>query len=129
MILAIKTDQAQADLHLYQDGKLVDSYSWLAGRQLSDTLLQKITQLLKNNKVRLEDLKAIVVYQGPGSFTGLRIGISIANSMAYSLDIPVLASGGTEWVKEASSGLNADNYTIGAIPVYGAAANITKQRK
>lgn len=129
MILAIKTDQADADLFLYQNDKVVDSYSWLAGRKLSDTLLLKISQLLKDNKITTEDLKSIVVYHGPGSFTGLRIGISIANAMAYSLDIPVIACGGEHWVQQATSQLTSYKFTTVATPAYGAPANITKQRK
>ncbi len=129
MILTIKTDQADADITLYKNDVLLDSYSWLAGRQLSDTLLLKISQLLRDNNISTKDLKAVIVYQGPGSFTGLRIGILIANAIAYSLDIPVIASGGEQWVQQATSKLGSDNFTTGATPVYGAPVNITKQRK
>lgn len=56
----------------------------------SQELLPKINKLLESHKVKLSNLKAIAVFQGPGSYTGLRVGISVANALAWSLDIPVV---------------------------------------
>ena len=129
MILTIKTDQPDAEISLYQGAKLIDSYTWMAGRQLSDTLLLQINTLLQKSDIGLKDLKAIIVYHGPGSFTGLRIGISVVNSMAYSLSIPVLGSGGFDWAQDAIASITSDTFTLGAVPIYGAPVKITKQRK
>lgn len=129
MILAIKTDQPEAKLYLFKDQKLVAEYSWLAGRELSGSLMIQIEELLNKNTVDIKDLGAIIVYEGPGSFTGLRIGITVANSIAYSLDIPVFASGGPDWAQQAIDKIKLDKFTIGATPVYGAPVNVTKQRK
>ena len=58
--------------------------------QKSDDLLTKIDKILSQNQVKLDNLKAVIVNQGPGSFTGLRVGISTANALAYALKIPVI---------------------------------------
>lgn len=55
----------------------------------SQILLPLIEQILANNKVRLSDLNEIIVNQGPGSFTGLRVGVSIANILGWGLSIKV----------------------------------------
>ena len=129
MILAIKTDQPEAELYLYKDQKLVAEYSWLAGRELSSSLMIQIEKFLNNNDVEIKNLNAMIVYEGPGSFTGLRIGITVANSIAYSLDIPVSASGGLNWAQQAIDKIDSKKFTVGATPIYGAPVNITKQRK
>ena len=53
-------------------------------------MLVKIDKILSQNQVKLDNLKAVIVNQGPGSFTGLRVGISTANALAYALKIPVI---------------------------------------
>lgn len=55
----------------------------------TNDLLSTINGILKNNKLKLENLKGILVNQGPGSFTGTRVGVTVANTLAWSLDIPV----------------------------------------
>ncbi len=56
----------------------------------SEELLPEIDKLLAKNKVKLKDLKGIIVVCGPGSYTGLRVGISAANALAYGLGIPIV---------------------------------------
>ncbi len=55
----------------------------------SQMLLPLIDELLSENNLIPADLSAVEVHTGPGSFTGLRIGISVANTLFYILDIPV----------------------------------------
>lgn len=55
----------------------------------SQVLLPLIEKLLKSQKLDYKDLKGIEVEVGPGSFTGLRVGVSVANALAYALGIPV----------------------------------------
>lgn len=55
----------------------------------SQTTLISIKNLLKQNKLSLKDLSEVRVRRGPGSFTGLRVGIAIANSLSMLLKIPV----------------------------------------
>ncbi len=55
----------------------------------SQVLLPLIVKILKKKKISLADLKAIEVNPGPGSFTGTRVGVSVANALAYALNIPL----------------------------------------
>lgn len=55
----------------------------------AQVVLPMIDKLLKKHQLKSTDLTALEVHTGPGSFTGLRVGISIANALAYSLKIPV----------------------------------------
>lgn len=55
----------------------------------SQACLILISKVLKQNKIEIKDLTGIEVNTGPGSFTGLRVGISIANTFSYLLKIPV----------------------------------------
>lgn len=129
MILGIRTDKPEAELYLIADGKVLDSYMWQAHRQLSDTLLGKIETLLQNHKLTLPSLEGIVVYSGPGSFTGLRIGISLANTLAYSLHIPITSGTKEQWLKQALGQLKQQGDPQIIIPEYGSEVHITKPRK
>ena len=129
MILGIRTDKPEAELYLIEDGKVVDSYNWHAHRQLSDTLLDKIETLLQNHKLTLPTIEGIVVYGGPGSFTGLRIGISLANTLAYSLHVPITSGTKERWLKQALGQLQQQGGPQIIIPEYGSDVHITKPRK
>jgi len=129
MILAVKTDNPEAKLYLYKGAVLISSFSWLAHRELSTTLLMQINQFLSENQATRHDLSALMVYSGPGSFTGLRIGVSVMNSLAYSLSIPIVGIGGDEWIQKALKLLVSKNTGGYVIPNYGTQAHITKPRK
>lgn len=55
----------------------------------SQELLPFIDEIFKKNKIYFKDLKEIEVATGPGSFTGLRIGVAVANTLGFALNIPV----------------------------------------
>jgi tRNA threonylcarbamoyladenosine biosynthesis protein TsaB len=131
MILALRTDQPEAELYLYTGGQEVDSYSWMAHRELSDTLLVKIEQLLASHQLDVSALTGIVVYQGPGSFTGLRIGIATANTLAYTRALPIVGTEGESWLKKGLEKIKNLGGVTGqiVIPTYGAQPNITAPRK
>jgi tRNA threonylcarbamoyladenosine biosynthesis protein TsaB len=129
MILAIRTDKPEAELYLYDTDKLIDSISWHAHRELSDTLLTKIDELLGANKITKSELSGAIVYQGPGSFTGLRIGITVANTLAYSLGIPITGAEGEQWANLALDSLKSQSTSQVVVPEYGSEAHITKPRK
>lgn len=91
LILAIRTDNPEAELCLLDEkGALLDRFIWHGHRQLSETIHIKIKELLHKQNKKLSAVSAIAVYKGPGSFTGLRIGVSIANALAMSLRVPVV---------------------------------------
>ena len=128
LILTIRTDKPEAELGIYEDLNQLAYSTWLAHRELAETIQYKLDELLKSQSKQLKDISGIVVFEGPGSFTGLRIGISIANALAYSLDIPIVAEG-DEWIAKGIDRLmNNQNDSI-ALPEYGSLPNITQQRK
>jgi tRNA threonylcarbamoyladenosine biosynthesis protein TsaB len=130
VILAIRTDKPEAELCiLNSDGSVIASDRWQAHRELSDTLLDRIEMLLKSVQEDLSSLTSIAVYQGPGSFTGLRIGITVANTLAYSLSIPVVGAKGEYWLEAARESIARAAGEQFVIPEYGASAHITKPRK
>jgi tRNA threonylcarbamoyladenosine biosynthesis protein TsaB len=130
MILALKTDTATAELQILTiDGKLIATKIWEAGRQLSQQLMPEIELLLDSQKLKLTDVSGIVVYRGPGSFTGLRIGITVANTLAYSLNIPITGGAGEAWLKDGLDALESALAAGIVTPEYGGEANVTKPRK
>ncbi len=129
IILGLRTDKPEAELYLLNNEGEVGRIFWQAHRQLSDTLLKKIDELLLAHDCTQADLEGLVVYKGPGSFTGLRIGIAVANAMAYSLKLPVVGSEGDGWLENGLSLLKAGQNDTQVVPVYGQDPHITKQRK
>jgi tRNA threonylcarbamoyladenosine biosynthesis protein TsaB len=57
----------------------------------SNQIFDSIDKLLKKHNSQLSDIDAICVYSGPGAYTSLRVGVSIANSLAWFLDVPLFA--------------------------------------
>lgn len=74
----------------YTDGSVLLSRGEELPRQHSQQLLPYVNDMLDEAGVRLSDLDAIVVSQGPGSFTGVRIGVSIAQGLAFSQNLPLV---------------------------------------
>lgn len=89
MILSINTGSEKNSIAIF-GGSVAKEVVWESYRTQSKELLPKIDKLLKSCKINPKDLEAIAVYQGPGSFTGLRVGISVANTLAWGLDVPVI---------------------------------------
>lgn len=129
MYLTIRTDSPTPQLALHSNNQVVDEEKWEAHRELSDQLLRKIEDLLKRNKLEFTDIKGVVVFAGPGSFTGLRIGITVANTLAYSLEIPIVGAQEENWQTAGAKKLNSGENQQIVTPFYGGEPNITKPRK
>jgi tRNA threonylcarbamoyladenosine biosynthesis protein TsaB len=127
--LTIRTDKPEAELGLYKDTEQLAYLTWEAHRQLAETIHQKIKEVLEAQNLTLRDLNAVVAYKGPGSFTGLRIGLSVANAIADSLKVPIINETGEDWVDQAVADLQAGKNNHQAIPNYGALPNITTPKK
>jgi tRNA threonylcarbamoyladenosine biosynthesis protein TsaB len=90
MILIIDTTQfKKIKLGICEDMECLYFEKEDAG--IIEELLPFVESILKEKNKKLADLKAIAVHEGPGSFTGLRVGITTANILAWSLHIPVFA--------------------------------------
>jgi len=88
IILAIDTTTDVFCLGLSNDGELVGEKN-IPGRKHSERLIEEIDSLLKSNSIAQKDLSVIGIGVGPGSFTGIRVGMSVAITMAQFLDIPL----------------------------------------
>lgn len=129
IILTIRTDAPEAQIGLYSDEKKLAYVEWQAHRELAETIHQQIKDMLAQQKILLSEVQGLAVYEGPGSFTGLRIGISVANAFADSLNVPIVASTGDDWLKASILSLQTGHNNHVVIPEYGALPNITTPRK
>ena len=129
LILSIKTDSPESELSLYSDGQQVEHYSWQAHRQLAESLQTKIKDLLGLQNKTLTDVEGIVCFSGPGSFTGLRIGLSAANALAYGLGIPIAGTNGESWQASGIKKLLAGKNEKLVLPHYGSEPHISLPKK
>jgi tRNA threonylcarbamoyladenosine biosynthesis protein TsaB len=134
--LILRTDKPEAELGLSQDSKRLGYTTWPAHRQLAETIHLEITKLLESQNNKLGNIKGLVVFKGPGSFTGLRIGLSVANALAYGLRIPIVSRGnegqgetkegpGEDWIAAGVAALEAGEDETVSLPEYGALPHIT----
>lgn len=129
MILSIRTDKPEAEIGLFADSKQLAYMTWQAHRELSDTIHHKLEELLGTADKRWEDIGAVIFYKGPGSFTGLRIGASVAQAISSSLAIPLVATNTEDWLKLGFEKLkNNKNEQLFNIE-YGSEARTTKPVK
>lgn len=89
-VLAIDTSNDALGIALYQNEQVIAEYISINKNKHSTRLMPAIDQLFENAQVKPQDLDKIVVAKGPGSYTGVRIGLSVAKAMAWSLDIPIV---------------------------------------
>lgn len=115
-ILFINSAQDEARIAIFKDEKNIAEERW-EGKELSEKVLEKINQLVVKNKVKID---AIAVYPGPGSYTGLRIGITVANFLSWSLSIPIFEA-------DADGNIRGSNNKM-ILPKYLRRAHITKPK-
>jgi tRNA threonylcarbamoyl adenosine modification protein YeaZ len=90
MQLAIDTSTETASIAIVQDSQVLAELSWQCQQSHTTELLPRLLQLLSQAKARLDMVSAIIVARGPGSFNGLRVGISTAKGLALSLGCPII---------------------------------------
>jgi len=120
-ILYLDTSEMTATIAVFKGEKKLVEEKWEAGRELSKTLSGKYVEVLKEAKITADDLSGICVFVGPGSFTGLRIGLSFANGLAFALGIPIYET-------KVQGEINTITPKETALPFYGAEPNITKPK-
>ncbi len=129
LILTIRTDKPEAELGLYDGEQQLAYETWQAHRELSETIHSKIKALLDSQHKDWHDIAGVLCYKGPGSFTGLRIGLTVGNALAANLGIPILGASGNDWREQGVQKLLAGSNDTIALPDYGRDAHITKPRK
>lgn len=88
-ILYIDTSSSYLYTAITEDDSLLCEVKKELGHQLSEDALKEIATMFEKNEISPKDIKKIIVVNGPGSFTGIRIGITIAKVYAWSLNIPI----------------------------------------
>lgn len=91
LILGIDTSTSSGSVALLQDGQLVGTQLYSIEKSHSSLLHVMIKQMMTNAGCEMSELSAVAVAEGPGSYTGLRIGVSAAKGLCLALDIPLIA--------------------------------------
>lgn len=128
MILLLDTSTAVCRAWLVFDGQ-THTYEWPAGRALARDLHAWLRDRLGEHQASWGSLSGIGVLRGPGSFTGLRIGITTLNTLAAALRVPIVGTIGEDWRDQALQRLQAGQDDRLVIPTYGAEAHITTPKK
>ncbi|MFZ2125325.1 MAG: tRNA (adenosine(37)-N6)-threonylcarbamoyltransferase complex dimerization subunit type 1 TsaB [Candidatus Saccharimonadales bacterium] len=128
MIFLIDTSTPICKITLI-DGDWRKNDKWEAGRTLAKGLLKHIQGLLSSCDKTWQDIAAIGAYEGPGSFTGLRIGLTVVNTFADAQNIPIVGARGDDWKNIALTKINDGKNEKIVLPFYGSEAHITVSRK
>jgi tRNA threonylcarbamoyladenosine biosynthesis protein TsaB len=129
IILIIRTDKPEAEIGLYRDTEQLTYIIWQAHRALAETLHIKIRDMLTGHNLNMGDIQGVVCFRGPGSFTGLRIGLTVGNALAYGLDMPVVSETGDAWREQGITRLMSGEREEIAMPEYGADVHITLPKR
>ena len=102
LILSIETGTDICSVALANDGELMALRESDEGRDHAKKVALFVDELLRETGVQPSDIDAIAVGKGPGSYTGLRIGVSFAKGMCYALNIPLIAIGSLDALAEVA---------------------------
>lgn len=129
MILYINTTDKISEIKLYDDKiEQIDALSFNGDFVLSEELTQKIDALIAASGFK-KDLSLIVVNIGPGSYTGLRIGVTTANAIAFALDIPIVELSSEDDMKKIiRNAMFKKKFASPALPIYKNPPHITKKK-
>jgi tRNA threonylcarbamoyladenosine biosynthesis protein TsaB len=129
MILLWDSSTMTASITLVSDDGERMTYEWEAGRSLARDMLAHLRSLLAEHSLTFADITGIGVNRGPGSYTGLRIGMTVLNTIASTQHIAIIGAIGDEWQDNCLRRLAAGEDDQMVLPEYGGDANITQPRK
>lgn len=89
--LLIETSQTRGAIALAHGGELLSSHTFGQSPEALKILLPSIQTLLRENNWELKELESIAVGIGPGSYTGMRVGITVAHTLAFALKLPIVS--------------------------------------
>lgn len=102
LLLAFESSAKAASVALMKDGALLGEYYQNSGQTHSRTLLKMAENLLQNCDLTVQDVEAVAVANGPGSFTGLRIGAAAAKGLSWGREIPCIGVSTLEAMAEGA---------------------------
>ncbi len=91
MYLSIDTFSEILGIAIFNQNYLVTLQEYYRQKPFSEFLAPKLKSIFNELSIKKEDLKGVIVNKGPGSYTGIRVGITVAKTLSYSLDIPIYA--------------------------------------
>lgn len=128
MIILLDTSKPACRLTLVESDER-EHYEWQSDKQLAKGLLSWLQIRLTARQKTWSDIEGFGVFMGPGSFTGLRIGLTVLNTLADSLKVPIVGAVGKSWQDDALARLVSNENDHIVLPFYGSDANITAPRK
>lgn len=109
ILLSIETSVGPFSIAIFNDGKLIDSYYHSIPHQQAEMLMPKINEILNKNNISYDAIKTISVSIGPGSFTGIRIGLSAAQGISIGNNCKVI---GISTLDAIAQGFNSQQYLV-----------------
>ena len=113
LILCIETGTDICSVGLARDGELISLRESDRGRDHARQVAVFVDELLSQTEIMPDELDAVAVGKGPGSYTGLRIGVSFAKGLCYGLQIPLLSVGSLDALTE----VGREDYEAGIVSV------------
>ena len=114
-VLAIESSAGPASCALTEDGRILASAGVHTGLTHSQTLVPMVDGMLKNAGVPLQDVDLLAVAAGPGSFTGVRIGVAAVKGLAFARDIPCVGVSTLAAMARAADGIPFDGVVCAAM--------------
>ena len=90
MLLAVDTSTAQVGLAIFDGSQVIAEYAWRSGQRHTVELAPAISELLTRCSLTMENVRGLGVALGPGSFTSLRVGLSLVKGLAFSRHLPLI---------------------------------------
>ena len=90
MLLAVDTSTAQVGLALYDGAQVIGEYAWRSSQRHTVELAPAVFEMLKRCGLTMDDVRALGVALGPGSFTSLRVGLSLVKGFSLARDLPLI---------------------------------------
>ncbi len=115
LILNIESSTEVCSVSLSENGNLIDCIESDEGQNHARLLSVFAEELMRRNQLEFRQLKAIAVSKGPGSYTGLRIGVSLAKGICFANQIPLIAISPLQSMTAHVSS-NLEKYDIEAVP-------------
>lgn len=91
LILSLETSTPVCSVALSNNGEMIDSRISFEERSHASLLTVFVEEILQSNKLDMSNIDAVAISQGPGSYTGLRIGVSVAKGLCFGSNIPLIA--------------------------------------
>lgn len=128
MILALDTSTPVCRLYIY-DQETWYAYEWEAGRSLAKNLLGYIKEATARHNTSMANLSGLITFQGPGSYTGLRIGLTVLNTIANAQNVAIVGVTGEDWKEVGLRRIVDGEDDQLVMPEYGGDPHITTPRK